>query len=71
MGGGIAEVCARAGVDVTVFETSEALLNAGLETFLDINDLQPGCDWPGELVDKAAAAWILQGALDRLRSALG
>ena len=24
-----------------------------------------------ELVDKAAAAWILQGALDRLRSALG
>jgi len=29
MGGGIAEVCARAGVDVTVFETSEALLNAG------------------------------------------
>ena len=29
MGGGIAEVCARAGVDVTVFETSEALLDAG------------------------------------------
>ena len=24
-----------------------------------------------ELVDKAAAAWILQGALDRIRSALG
>ena len=29
MGGGIAEVCARAGVDVTVFETSEALIDAG------------------------------------------
>ena len=29
MGGGIAEVCARAGVDVTVFETTEALINAG------------------------------------------
>jgi 3-hydroxybutyryl-CoA dehydrogenase len=29
MGGGIAEVCARAGVDVTVFETTEALITAG------------------------------------------
>jgi 3-hydroxybutyryl-CoA dehydrogenase len=29
MGGGIAEVCARAGVDVTVFETTEALVSAG------------------------------------------
>ena len=29
MGGGIAEVCARAGVDVTVFETTEALVTAG------------------------------------------
>jgi 3-hydroxybutyryl-CoA dehydrogenase len=29
MGGGIAEVCARAGVDVVVFETTEALVNAG------------------------------------------
>ncbi len=29
MGGGIAEVCARAGVDVTVFETTEALVAAG------------------------------------------
>lgn len=29
MGGGIAEVCARAGADVTVFETTEALATAG------------------------------------------
>ena len=29
MGGGIAEVCARAGVDVVVFETTETLVNAG------------------------------------------
>ncbi|MFZ4371859.1 MAG: 3-hydroxybutyryl-CoA dehydrogenase [Mycobacterium sp.] len=29
MGGGIAEVCARAGVDVIVFETSEVLIAAG------------------------------------------
>ncbi len=29
MGGGIAEVCARAGVDVTVFETTEALVTVG------------------------------------------
>ncbi len=29
MGGGIAEVCARAGVDVVVFETSEELATAG------------------------------------------
>lgn len=29
MGGGIAEVCARAGVDVTVFETTEELVTAG------------------------------------------
>lgn len=29
MGGGIAEVCARAGVDVTVFETTDALVTAG------------------------------------------
>lgn len=29
MGGGIAEVCARAGVDVTVFDTTEALVTAG------------------------------------------
>ncbi|MEI7545956.1 MAG: 3-hydroxybutyryl-CoA dehydrogenase [Mycobacteriaceae bacterium] len=29
MGGGIAEVCARAGVDVIVFETTEALIAAG------------------------------------------
>ena len=29
MGGGIAEVCARAGVDVVVFETAEALITAG------------------------------------------
>ena len=29
MGGGIAEVCARAGVDVTVFETTDALVAAG------------------------------------------
>lgn len=29
MGGGIAEVCARAGVDVTVFETTEALVTSG------------------------------------------
>jgi 3-hydroxybutyryl-CoA dehydrogenase len=29
MGGGIAEVCARAGADVVVFETTEALVTAG------------------------------------------
>ena len=29
MGGGIAEVCARAGVDVVVFDTTEALTTAG------------------------------------------
>lgn len=29
MGGGIAEVCARAGADVKVFETTEALITAG------------------------------------------
>ena len=29
MGSGIAEVSVRAGVDVTVFETTEALINAG------------------------------------------
>lgn len=29
MGGGIAEVCARAGVDVMVFDTTEALVGAG------------------------------------------
>jgi 3-hydroxybutyryl-CoA dehydrogenase len=29
MGGGIAEVCARAGVDVVVFESTEALVTAG------------------------------------------
>jgi 3-hydroxybutyryl-CoA dehydrogenase len=29
MGAGIAEVCARAGVDVVVFEATEALVNAG------------------------------------------
>ena len=29
MGGGIAEVCARAGVDVVVFDTAEALTSAG------------------------------------------
>lgn len=29
MGGGIAEVCARAGVDVMVFDTTEALTSAG------------------------------------------
>lgn len=31
MGGGIAEVCARAGVDVVVFDTTEALIAAGRE----------------------------------------
>ena len=31
MGGGIAEVCARAGVDVIVFDTGEALIAAGRE----------------------------------------
>ena len=34
MGGGIAEVCARAGVDVVVFDTTEALTTAGRNRIL-------------------------------------
>ena len=59
MGGGIAEVCARAGVDVTVFETTEALVTAGRNRIT--KSLERGVS-SGKITERER-----DGALDRLR----
>jgi hypothetical protein len=45
----------------------QALDNAGLDTFIDIHDLPPGCDWPGELADAAAHSAVFVAVLVRRR----
>ncbi len=59
MGGGIAEVCARAGVDVMVFETTEALVTAGRNRIS--KSLERGVS-AGKITERERDA-----ALDRLR----
>ena len=59
MGGGIAEVCARAGVDVTVFETTEALVTAGRNRIA--KSLERGVS-AGKITERER-----DGALERLR----
>ena len=59
MGGGIAEVCARAGVDVMVFETTEALVTAGRTRVS--KSLERGVS-AGKITERERDA-----ALDRLR----
>jgi len=59
MGGGIAEVCARAGVDVTVFETTEALVTAGRNRIS--KSLERGVS-AGKITERER-----DGALDKLR----
>jgi 3-hydroxybutyryl-CoA dehydrogenase len=59
MGGGIAEVCARAGVDVTVFETTEALVTAGRNRIA--KSLERGVS-AGKITERERG-----GALDKLR----
>ena len=59
MGGGIAEVCARAGVDVMVFETTEALVTAGRDRIS--KSLERGVS-AGKITERER-----DGALDRLR----
>jgi len=59
MGGGIAEVCARAGVDVTVFETTEALVTAGRNRI--VKSLERGVS-SGKITERER-----DGALERLR----
>ncbi|MFM9032902.1 MAG: 3-hydroxybutyryl-CoA dehydrogenase [Mycobacterium sp.] len=59
MGGGIAEVCARAGVDVTVFETTDALVTAGRNRIT--KSLERGVS-AGRITERER-----DGALDRLR----
>ena len=59
MGGGIAEVCARAGVDVTVFETTEALVTAGRNRIA--KSLERGVS-SGKITERER-----DGALERLR----
>ena len=59
MGGGIAEVCARAGVDVTVFETTDALVAAGRNRIS--KSLERGVS-AGKITERER-----DGALDKLR----
>lgn len=59
MGGGIAEVCARAGVDVIVFDTGEALIAAGRERL--IKSLERGVG-AGRITEGER-----DGAIDKLR----
>lgn len=59
MGGGIAEVCARAGVDVIVFDTGEALIAAGRERL--VKSLERGVS-AGRIT-----AGERDGAIDKLR----
>ena len=59
MGGGIAEVCARAGVDVTVFETTEALVTAGRNRI--VKSLERGVS-AGKITERER-----DGAQERLR----
>ncbi len=59
MGGGIAEVCARAGVDVTVFETTEALVTAGRNRI--VKSLERGVS-AGKITERER-----DGAVERLR----
>ena len=59
MGGGIAEVCARAGVDVTVFETTDALVTAGRNRI--VKSLERGVS-AGKITERER-----DGALERLR----
>lgn len=59
MGGGIAEVCARAGVDVIVFDTSEALIAAGRERLVKSLERSVGA---GRITEGER-----DGAIDKLR----
>jgi len=59
MGGGIAEVCARAGVDVIVFETTEALTTAGRARL--VKSLERGVS-AGKITERER-----DRAIDRLR----
>ncbi|MEX0580493.1 MAG: 3-hydroxybutyryl-CoA dehydrogenase [Mycobacterium sp.] len=59
MGGGIAEVCARAGVDVVVFDTGEALIAAGRERL--VKSLERGVG-AGRITEGER-----DGAIDNLR----
>ena len=59
MGGGIAEVCARAGVDVTVFETTDALVTAGRNRIT--KSLERGVS-AGKITERER-----DGALEKLR----
>ena len=59
MGGGIAEVCARAGVDVIVFDTGEALIAAGRERL--VKSLERGVG-AGRITEGER-----DGAIDKLR----
>lgn len=59
MGGGIAEVCARAGVDVIVFDTGEALIAAGRERLVKSLQRSVGA---GRITEGER-----DGAIDKLR----
>ena len=59
MGGGIAEVCARAGVDVVVFETTDDLVNAGRNRI--VKSLERGVS-SGKITERER-----DGAIERLR----
>lgn len=59
MGGGIAEVCARAGVDVIVFDTGEALIAAGRERLVKSLERSVGA---GRITEGER-----DGAIDKLR----
>ena len=59
MGGGIAEVCARAGVDVMVFDTAEVLIDAGRNRILKSLDRAVSA---GKIGDEERG-----NAVDRLR----
>lgn len=59
MGGGIAEVCARAGVDVIVFDTGEALIAAGRERLVKSMERGVGA---GRITEGER-----DGAIDKLR----
>ena len=59
MGGGIAEVCARAGVDVIVFDTSEALIAVGRERLVKSLERSVGA---GRITEGER-----DGAIDKLR----
>jgi hypothetical protein len=43
----------------------EALEKKGLKVYLDIKDLEPGCDWPGDLMQAAANSAVVVVVLSK------